>query len=84
MVAQSTAGQLEFPNRFSDNLRRHTHSSFAYLPADRPGAREIFKEAEGHVDNRDLQRVTLSPAGTILGDALPTALLRKGPDQRDA
>lgn len=84
MVAQSTAGQLEFPNRFSDNLRRRIHSCFAYLPADRPEAREVFKKAEGHVDNRDLQWVTLSPAGTILGDALPTALLPKGPDKKDA
>jgi hypothetical protein len=84
MVAQSTAGHLDFPNRFSENLRRRIHSCFAYLPADRPEAREVFKEAEGHVDNRDLQRVTLSPAGTILGDALPTALLPKRPDKRDA
>ena len=84
MEAQSTTGQLEFPNRFSDNLRRLTHSCFVYLPADRPEAREVFEEAEGHVDNRDLQRVTLSPAGAILGDALPTALLPKGPDKKDA
>ncbi len=83
MESQSIGGQLEFPHRFSDNLRRCTHSCFAYLPADRPEAREVFKEAEGHVDNRDLQRVTLGLSGTILNDALPTALLPKKPNKMD-
>ena len=74
-LEQDSTSRLEYPNWLSSNLSQWVQSCFADDSADRPEARALFQEAERHVDSKDLQRVTLNPAGSILGDTLPSALL---------